>query len=516
MVLTLGYQVSYGQLIPITKNQKLRKEFKQDRKILIEDGWDIVPFPGESPQNIRSLTDAHELATNWGHDLLLPEALRVRIVAECKNNVVVKIFDTSGKSSHTYLQQGQLTGAVYTGETSGEDGNGHGTHVAGIIGGNDGLGILDVLIDANVVTWKPVKVLSNSGSGAFSWIASAIKTEGQNNKTLIDNGTFVVCTASLGGGTAKVTDVESALKIDADNGIIWTVAAGNSSGGPVNYPGNSDYVLAVGSLDNKNPLVHSSFESVGPELWLGMPGASIYSTYLNNSFATLSGTSMATPFQASACAIALSKWGKPLADKNAMKTYLSKIAADLESTGKDNYTGWGISYIKAILDTDPNGSTPPPPPPPPVDTTPPAHPVRNIRFSLTGPYKMYWNNVSGLSNETTFTAKSKRAAKAASSDVLTVTNIEVLVVNSGNMAPVEYSTLLVNTAAYFKNRAVVVGGNPDYGDATALTSYFYELILALQMPTVQYIDVERIEAKDRNGKTVVLKYDDLKHWKNTK
>ena len=508
----------HAQLIPITKNQKLRKEYKQDRQTRIDEGWDLVPFPGEAPQNIRKISEVEPFATNWGHDLLLPEALRVRIVNECKNKVVVKIFDTSGKTAHSYLQQGQLPGVSFTGEPALDDGNGHGTHVAGIIVGDQGLGILDALVDNGTVTWKPVKVLSNSGSGSFSWISAAIVSEATDNKQKIDAGTFVVCTASLGGGTSKVTDVETALKNDVANGTVWTVAAGNSSGAPVNYPGNSEYVVGIGSLDNANPLKHSSFESAGPELWVGMPGSSIYSTYLNNGFATLSGTSMATPFQASACAIALSRWGRQLANKDKMKAYLSTVASDLETAGKDNYTGWGISYIKAILDTDPTGITPPPPPP--IDTTPPAHAVRKLTFVFEGNFPMYWtNNIGYSSNGNKVGVQSltgtKRKIKAASTDLLTITKIEVSVPSTANLASIEYAASKKNTNMYFSGRFISAPGVVDYNDIAVWTAYFYELILSTQVKPAQFVDVTRIEVKDKKGNTSVLNYSDLLHWKNT-
>lgn len=516
LLLTFTWSTVSAQLIPITKNAKLRKEYKQDRKVLIEEGWDIVPQPGEEPQSVRKLGEVNLLATtNWGKDLLLPESIRLRLVNECRNKVVVKVYDTAGKSNHAFLKQGQLVGTTWTGEADPEDLNGHGTHVAGIIAGDDGLGILDALVDAGVVSWKPVKVLSNSGSGSFSWIADAIKSETIDDKRLLGSGIFVVSTASLGGGTAKVSDVELALKESAAAGVVWTVAAGNSSGAPVNYPGNSDYVICVGSLDNANPLVHSSFESVGPELWVGMPGRSINSTYKGNTFATLSGTSMATPFQAAACAVALSKWGSALINKDAMKSYLSIVSADLEAKGKDNYTGWGVDYIKAILDTKP-GSVPPPPPPP-IDTTPPPHAARNLTFSFNGSYQIWWNNNIGLSGTSidprSFTA-TKRQLKAMSTDALTITKIEVLVPASANLAPVEFADIEKKTKNFFTSRGLQLVGVVDYNDAAVWAGYFYELVLATQYAPFKYVDVVRIECKDKNGKTSVLNAADLKHWRN--
>ena len=507
-----------AQIIPITKNQKFRKEFKSDRKALIEEGWDITPFPGEFPQDVLTKREFEaQSQTNWGKDLLLPVSIRARLVAECKNKVVIKIFDTAGKCTHGYLVQGQLPGSSFTGESSLEDGNGHGTHVAGIIVADKELGLLDALVDAGIITWKPVKVLGDNGSGSFTWIANGITTEAIDNKRLITSGTYVICTASLGGGTAKQTAVETALKGDVANGTIWTVAAGNSSGGPVNYPGNSVYVAAIGSLDNTNPLKYSSFESVGPEIWTGAPGRGINSTYKGNAFATLSGTSMATPFQAGLCAIALSKWGNKLTDMTAMKTYLAAIATDLETPGKDNYTGYGIDFVKAILDTAP-GSKPNPDP----DPKPPSHDKRNLLIRLEGSFKMSWNNgsnlgldVTGNSYEikpSTYQARNRRQLKSMTTDQLTVTALEIRINGSTNMAPIDYTQLVSYVNAYFKNRGLWISGNPDYFDAANWTSMFLELIFDTQFNPKLDVDVIRIEFKDKNGKTGVLLEKDLRHW----
>lgn len=509
--------------IIIGKDAKQRKLYQENRETQEQNGYDITPFPGEYPQQIMSAASlgASEIH-NWGELLILPPAIADRMAVECTHNVVVKVFDTAGKISHASLENGQLPGSNYAGGPL-EDENGHSSHVSGIIVG-DGFGVLDRLATAGLVHWKPVKVLTAGGSGQFSWIANAIASEDVENKQLLESGTFVVCTMSLGGGTAKQTPVESALKASTEAGVIYTVATGNTGQPGVNYPGNSMYVVGVGSLDNANPLVHSSYTSTGPELWVGMPGRSIQSCYLNNSYATLSGTSMATPFAASAVAVALSKWGNDyLFTPEQVKSYLAWCASDLEVQGKDNNTGWGVEMIKAILDRNPAdtpGSPGDPTDPDPEDpdpTDPPTHSARNLNFSLIGAWPIYWNNDLGLSYSQTagqplMPINKPRKLKAAGFDRLTITRLEIQIPESTDLSGVAFSNLTNGVDRFFTNRGLMLAGGSDYADAAYWSAYFLELILDKQTDPALSVNVERIEAKDKNGKTVTILGSDLKHW----
>lgn len=483
--------------------------YEKNRKALLNEGWDIVPFPGEYPTKLFKL-GPNATVNNWGEDLLLPDAIRLRIKNECKNKVVVKIYDTAGKSSHSYLQTGQLSGKVYTGETNSEDGNGHGTHVGGIIAGKE-FGYTADLVNLGLVQFKFVKVLTNSGSGQFGWFATAINSELVEDKVLIQNGTFVVCNASLGGGTAKVAEVETALKNSTDSKVIWCIATGNTGTLGVQYPGNSQYVIGIGSLDNTNPLVHSSYTSYGPELHIGMPGRGINSTYLNNGFASLSGTSMATPAATGAAAIALSKWGAILANPTTMRNYLAWCATDIETTGRDQFTGFGVEFIKNILDKNPaDMNFNPPPPPPPVKDS--SHAVRNLYFRLPGTYKMLWNNSLSTGTEAKVQTQKEMNSNLIGNEWLEITGLEVVVPNSTSLSDFEYDKLIKNTTWFFNNRGIQLESRSDYNDAAYWSAYFYEMFLERSAPSKQIIDVVRIEVKNPQGKTSWISTDKLKHW----
>jgi hypothetical protein len=349
-LLLLAAVISYGQSeLPWKEKRKLKKQYKQAEKYHESEApqWDIN-IPPDEMVGVPIL--GIESFTNWGKEKLLPEDVEKRLYEAAKYPVVVKIFDTSQKYFHDDLQEGQLPGADYTGDNTPEVDQGHGIHVGGIIAGDEG-GIAYQLVKKGLLKYKAVQVLNDGGSGSFAGIANAINSEDVENKDYINKGTAVITNGSLGGGTAKNTAVDDALKKSVQNGSVYVFAAGNS-GGPVRYPGNSDYTIGVSSLDNN--LKISSFSSRGPEVHTTAPGRGINSTYKNNGYASLSGTSMATPFVSGLAAIAYSVWGiDAIGDQYGLLAYLKSVATDLGEEGKDDLYGYGLAFVQAILDTPP-------------------------------------------------------------------------------------------------------------------------------------------------------------------
>ncbi|HKX91394.1 MAG TPA: S8 family serine peptidase [Sphingomicrobium sp.] len=179
-------------------------------------------------------------------------------------------------------------------ETSPEDLNGHGTHVAGTIAAkNNSVGVVGVTPDAVVVA---VRVLNRNGRGANSDVIAGVDyvaDVGQNGD---------VANMSLGGGVSQALD--SAVIAAAATGVKFTLAAGNESDDANNHSparANGPNVYTVSSFaqgasatDTVDPW--SSFSNFGnPPVDFGEPGSSIPSTYKNGGYATASGTSMAAP-----------------------------------------------------------------------------------------------------------------------------------------------------------------------------------------------------------------------------
>ncbi len=168
-----------------------------------------------------------------------------------------------------------------------DDFNGHGTHVAGTIAAkNNSIGVVGVAAGATVIA---VKVLNSSGSGYVSDIVSGLDYVAQNGSS------NDVVNLSLGGGAS--TTLDNAVIGCANAGLIVCIAAGNSSAYAGNYSParvNGTNIYTVSAHNSSD--VFASFSNYGnPPIDYCAPGVSIYSTYKNGKYATMSGTSMATP-----------------------------------------------------------------------------------------------------------------------------------------------------------------------------------------------------------------------------
>ena len=234
-----------------------------------------------------------------------------------KTNINVFVVDT-GISAHPDLNIVSGINFTSTIRTAWTDGNGHGTHVSGIIGALDNsFGIVGVA--PGIRLWA-VKVLSDNGSGSTSNIIAALDWILQKRNVLWAG--IGIVNMSLGGGVN--TALDNAVNKLLNNGIVVVVAAGNSSIDAANFsPARTPNAITVGAT-SPIPLYNTlaSFSNYGSLVDILAPGTSITSTYLANGYASLSGTSMAAPVVTGTVALMLS--GQTIAGGNTI-TFVNNV-----------------------------------------------------------------------------------------------------------------------------------------------------------------------------------------------
>lgn len=259
-----------------------RKQLENDPNVLrVED--DALAFTTRRP----SPPQAPSQQTPWGiAQILAPQTWSTGQGAGVK----VAIVDTGIDLTHPDLA-GEIIGgynAIYPTKSPNDD-NGHGTHVAGIIGAiNNTVGVVGV---APKVSLMPIKVLGANGSGYYSDIIEGIDWAVAHGAKIIN--------MSL-GGSADVQSLHDAVTRAKNAGVTVVAAAGND-GGVLIYPAAYYEAVSVGATDSNNLI--ASWSNRGAGLDLVAPGVNIYSTYKGSTYATLSGTSMATPHVAGAAAV---------------------------------------------------------------------------------------------------------------------------------------------------------------------------------------------------------------------
>jgi subtilisin family serine protease len=247
-----------------------------------------------TPRNASSL----EVATSlWGLDRIDQRALPLNGTvsrATTGSGVTAYVIDTGVLSTHTEFGGRVVGGYSSVSDGNGtEDCNGHGTHVAGTIGGSN-YGV------APSVAIVPVRVLDCNGSGSTSAVIAGIDWVVAHHGA----GTPAVANMSLGGGRSSALDI--AVQNGVRDGVVFVVAAGNSNANACQTsPAGEPLAVTVGSTTSAD--ARSSFSNYGSCLDVFAPGSSILSAWFTSTTATntISGTSMASPHVAGVAALGL-------------------------------------------------------------------------------------------------------------------------------------------------------------------------------------------------------------------
>ncbi len=238
------------------------------------------------------------------------------------NGIVVAVIDTGVDSDHPDLVNqiwvnrnevaangldddhngyvDDVSGWDFVGnDNNANDGNGHGTHVAGIVAAdNNGFGATGVAPDATIM---PIRVLDSNGYGSAPGIAAGIRYAAQYGADIIN--------LSLGGAFSSA--IQSAIQYAQSLDVLVVVASGNEYASTPSYPArfsaSMSNVISVGAHNSANGIASFSNDvGVSGAVQVDAPGVNTYSTYINGGYVTFSGTSMAAPHVAGLAALALS------------------------------------------------------------------------------------------------------------------------------------------------------------------------------------------------------------------
>jgi subtilisin family serine protease len=202
--------------------------------------------------------------------------------------VRVYVIDTGIRTAHTQFG-GRASNVFDAFGGNGQDCNGHGTHVAGTVGGST-FGVAKSSLP------RGVRVLNCSGSGSNSGVIAGV------DWVRVNHVAPAVANMSLGGGASSALD--TAVNNLSNAGVAIAVAAGNSNANACNSsPARAANAITVGSTTTTD--ARSSFSNFGTCLDIFAPGSGILSSWWtsNTATATLSGTSMASPHVAGAAAL---------------------------------------------------------------------------------------------------------------------------------------------------------------------------------------------------------------------
>lgn len=271
----------------------------------------------------------------WGIDLVQAPKIWPLTKGE---GIKVAVLDTGIDYRHPDLKDNFKDGINLTSAIAGDylDQSGHGTHCAGVIAASDnGFGIVGVAPEAELYA---IKALDKNGEGSLHEIIEGIEWAIKNKMDILS--------MSIGASRDPGPKMHDAIKRAREAGVIIVCAAGNQNS-RVNWPAAYRETIAVGAID-KN-MNKASFSNFGEEVDVVAPGVNILSTYPNNKYSVLSGTSMAVPLVSGAIAL-IQSYARKIGEK-ATPEYILDIIQDKSTSikGESAHYGNGLLNVYEAL-----------------------------------------------------------------------------------------------------------------------------------------------------------------------
>lgn len=400
------------------------------------------------------------------------------------NNVVVAVIDSGVDYNHPDLRNNIWSNAAETPNNGVDDDNNgfvddirgwdfanndnnpmddnrHGTHVSGIIAaqGNNGTGGSGVAWRARIM---PLKFLAADGSGSTANAIRAVQYATRMGAKVSNNSW---------GGPANSQALRDAITAANAAGMVFVAAAGNAASNndttasfPANYPIAN--IISVAATTSNDAL--ASFSNFGARtVHVAAPGANIYSTVPNNSYALLSGTSMASPVVTGIVALLLSTNSSLSVDQ--MTKAITSTTDPVAALRGRVVTGGRVNALRALQAVG-GSTTPPVTTPVPVSVTPATGSAtvgNTIQFQATGGTPPYtWsvtNTAVGTVNATSglFTAALAGSTSVVARDSVGVQGQATATVTAAPAA-LELSPRTSQVATRQSLQLTASGGTPPY------------------------------------------------------